>query len=291
MYQSFLSYQRARWLWIALAVIGLSVLGYVFELRGHAEPPNGGTFIGYVLGSVGAGLIIWLMYFGRRKRDYSSNLGTVHGWLSAHVYLGIALLFVATLHSGMQFGWNVHTLFYGLMCLVIASGMFGVWAYLHYPGVMSVNNDGRTIEELCWELADVDKQIRRSAEKIDPTVRQAVGSAIDRTAFGGSAWAQLTARDSSEIVLDGANHEANRNQSRAIAKLAERLANSTRQDEITALSQVMDLIGSRNRILRRVRRSIQIQAILRIWLYIHVPISFATLAAMVVHVISVFLYW
>jgi hypothetical protein len=291
MYQSFLSYQRARWLWVALIVAGLSIVGYGIQAQNHAEPPNGGTAIGYVLGTIGAGLILWLLYFGRRKRDYASNNGTVHGWLSAHVYLGTALLFVATLHSGLQFGMNVHTLFYVLMCLVIFSGMFGVWAYMHYPSQLSVNNDGRTVEEMCWQVADIDKQIRRAAERVDPNVRLAVGSALDRTAFGGSAWAQLTGRDSSEIVLDGNNTQPNPNQKKAIERLANRLSNATRQEELSALSSVMDLFGSRNQVLRRIRRSIQIQAILRIWLYVHVPLSFATVAAMVVHVISVFLYW
>ena len=291
MYQSILSYKNARWLWVALGLAALSLIAYLIESYDHSEPPNGGTWIGYGLGTVGAGLIFWLLYFGRRKRDYASNTGTVQGWLSAHVYLGTALLVIATAHTGLQFGWNVHTLFYVLMCLVIFSGFFGVWAYLHYPGILSVSADGKTIDELCRDLADVDKQARRTAERIDPQLRLAVGSAIDRTAFGGTAWKQLMRRDSSEIVLDGVTREPNIRQARIVQLLAQRLSNASRNDEVAAISQIMDLVGSRNQILRRIRRTIQIQAILRVWLYVHVPLSFATVAALIVHVISVFIYW
>ena len=291
MYQSILSYKRARWLWVALALAALSVVAYLVEGYNRAEPPNGGTWIGYGLGTVGAALILWLLYFGRRKRNYVSNNSTVHGWLSAHVYLGTALLVVATAHTGLQFGWNVHTLFYVLMCLVIFSGFFGVWAYLQYPGILSVNADGKSIEEMCRDLADIDKHARRTAERIDAQLRQSVGSAIDRTAFGGTAWAQLTARDSSEIVVDGTHRQPNPGQTKIVELLAQRLSNSSRDDEVAAVSQILDLVGSRNQILRRIRRSVQIQAILRVWLYVHVPISFATVAALIVHVISVFIYW
>jgi hypothetical protein len=33
------------------------------------------------------------------------------------------------------------------------------------------------------------------------------------------------------------------------------------------------------------------KAVLDLWLYIHVPLSVALLAALTIHVVSVFLYW
>ena len=117
MHQSFLQYRGKRYLWIGLALCVVAVLAYGW----HAplSPPNGGTWLGYTLGTIGALLILWLTALGVRKRSYSSTLGTVQGWVSAHVYLGLALLIVATLHTGFQFGWNVHTLAYVLMVFEI----------------------------------------------------------------------------------------------------------------------------------------------------------------------------
>ena len=45
------------------------------------------------------------------------------------------------------------------------------------------------------------------------------------------------------------------------------------------------------RLVEKVRKDIQYKAIMDFWLYIHVPITFALLAALIAHIISVFLYW
>jgi len=50
----------------------------------------------------------------------------------AHVYLGLSLLVIARC-TRLHFGWNVHTLAYALMVLVIVSGMFGAAAYAILP--------------------------------------------------------------------------------------------------------------------------------------------------------------
>jgi len=146
MQESILAYRRLRYLWVASALAAIAIIAYAFHAP--SEPPNGGTWLGYTLGGIGAALILVLAAFGRRKRAYSSRLGSVQGWLSAHVYLGIALVVIVTLHAGFQFGWNVHTLSYVLTCVVVGSGVVGVWFYLRYPGLMSQNRAAQTREQM-----------------------------------------------------------------------------------------------------------------------------------------------
>ena len=90
-----LHYRGGTYLWVAIVLVGVSIVLYLTQAS--ADPPNGGTWQGYVLGSVGALLIVWLALLGIRKRGYRSSLGSVRGWTSAHVYLGSAVLIVAAL--------------------------------------------------------------------------------------------------------------------------------------------------------------------------------------------------
>jgi len=289
MHTSFLTYQGGRWFWIAslLSLIAIGVYGW-HELP---EPPNGGTWLGYTLGTIGALLIVWLLYLGRRKRNYSSNLGTVQGWTSAHVYLGTALIVVATLHTGFQFGWNIHTLAYALMMIVIVSGFWGVWVYARYPVLLSDNTGGKSRGEVYREVADLDRQMMKSASRLGSEIETAVASAIERTSVGGSAMAQLTAADSSKVVLPGKGMVDNSDQQPVVDFIVERLSQTSHREQSELLREIANQLGARGRLLRRVRRDIQIQGMLRVWLYVHVPIAVACLAALIAHIVSVFLYW
>jgi hypothetical protein len=58
-----------------------------------------------------------------------------------------------------------------------------------------------------------------------------------------------------------------------------------------ALRKLIDMISRKKRLATRVARDIQYQAMMEIWLYFHVPISFALLAALIGHIVSSFFYW
>jgi len=101
-HENILRYRGGRYTWWALGLIALSVV--IYATQGGRQQPGGGTWQGYVLGTLGALLIVWLTLLGVRKRRYRSNLGSVQGWTSAHVWLGLALVLVATLHCAGRFG-------------------------------------------------------------------------------------------------------------------------------------------------------------------------------------------
>jgi len=44
-------------------------------------------------------------------------------------------------------------------------------------------------------------------------------------------------------------------------------------------------------LVSRARRAVKLKARLDIWLYIHVPLTIALLAALTAHTVSVFYYW
>lgn len=293
MHQSFLSYGGRRYCWAALALCAASLLAYAWHEPRSA--PSGGTWLGYTLGGIAAALILWLTLLGVRKRSYASTLGTVQGWVSAHVYLGLALVVVATLHTGFQFGWNIHTLAYVLMVVVVASGVVGIVLYLRMPAKMSANRVSLTRAQMFEELADLDRRALRLAADLPQEFVEAARSNRDRLRIGGRIWAVLAGADRSQVVLPGpdgaARLVANPEQSRLLDWLGAELARSSEGARTRAINDLISVVSARRLLLNRVRRDAQVRALLEVWLYVHVPVTFALLGALVAHVTSVFLYW
>jgi hypothetical protein len=298
-HENILKYRAARYLWWSLA---LGAGGIVLFLSQDAtEPRNGGTWQGYVLGTVGALLIVWLSVLGLRKRSYRGRLGGVQGWTSAHVYFGTMLLLVVTLHCAGQFGWNIHTLAYALMCLVIVSGGFGMYTYLVYPRRLSDIRSGGSREALFGELFELDKRGRELARQCEPEVQSAVLSGIARTALGGGVLAQLFARDRSRFIGNAAETSdelraaassmPNLDQQAVIDIVAARVPRANKRTEVATLQALLSLLSRRQAILRRLRNDVALQGWLRVWLYVHVPITFGLLAALTAHIVSTFVYW
>ena len=63
-HEGFLAHRRLRWLKVAVALSLAAIVGYALA---DAEPrPNGGTWYGYTLGTIGATLVVWLSLLGVR---------------------------------------------------------------------------------------------------------------------------------------------------------------------------------------------------------------------------------
>ncbi len=156
--------------------------------------PNGGSWYGYTLGTIGVLLILWLTALGLRKRAMTSGRWSLKAWTSAHVYLGLSLVVIGTLHTGFQFGWNVHTLAYALMLLVIVSGIFGISVYAAIPRRMSDNREQMTQMQMLDGLRAVDRQLHDAAQTLAQRNAAIVQSSLEQDPFGGGIVARLTGR-------------------------------------------------------------------------------------------------
>ncbi|MFZ3322531.1 MAG: hypothetical protein WA190_09175 [Usitatibacter sp.] len=272
---SILEYARFRWFKASVVLCAVVSLAYLWH-----EPtpkPYGGTPLGYTLGTIGALLIVWLLWYGVRKRRYSAG-DSVQGWLSAHVYLGTALVYVVTLHTGFELGWNVHTLAYVLMLLVVASGFYGVFAYLRVPRVMTANLGDDTLDAIVLRIADLDREMREKALSLPDVLFALVDRSVKGTRLGGG-FRRLISGTDPRCPTALAVHEWSR-------------AASPLQGEAAQLSkEVYGMLLQKDQMLGRARRDLRYQAILELWLYAHVPLAFMLLAALVVHIASVFIYW
>lgn len=275
-HESFLAYSRYRYLWSAALIVAVAVVLYIVD-RPYGTR-YGGTWTGYTLGVVGALMILWLTWFGYRKRSYAEDQGRLVGRLSAHVYFGLALLVIVTLHTGFHVGWNVHTLAYALMCLAIASGMLGVFCYMRYPRLMTENRGGMTMRQMVGTIATLDEQLRVAAMPLDEATAMVVERAVEKSAIGQSLWRQLTRRYPGCTTAAAIVH---------LDAIAETVPAALEE----AWSQVRVLLDEKSSLLTRVRRDISYKATIDFWLLLHVPLSFMLLAALFAHIVSVFFLW
>jgi hypothetical protein len=275
-HESFLRHKGFRWLKVSLLVSLLVLAGYALI---DAEPRhNGGSAYGYFLGSAGALLILWLTALGVRKRAMTDGRWSLKGWTSAHVYLGLSLVVIATLHTGFQFGWNVHTLAYGLMMAVVLSGLYGIVAYARLPAELSNSRSDMTRSQMISAIISLNNQIATAAQPISDADTEVVTIAIADKPFRGGLLRRLRGK------------YPRCRTAWALAEIARRRDQEI-GDEAAALETVRALLERKANALDRMRRHMRIKALLEIWLYVHVPLTFALIAALTAHIVSVFFYW
>ncbi|MEO7177274.1 MAG: hypothetical protein ABIW83_00380 [Allosphingosinicella sp.] len=275
-HEGFLRHRNFLWLKLALLLSLLALTGYALI---DVQPrPNGGSAYGYALGTLATLLILWLTLLGVRKRAMTRGRWSLKAWTSAHVYLGLSLIIVATLHTGFQFGWNVHTLAYALMMLVILSGLYGIVAYARLPRQLGASRSGMTRPQMIDAVVKLDRQLAAAAQPLGDEEAGIVRLALDDDPFRGGLRRRLSGRyPRCRSAL-------------ALAEARRRLTLATGADA-QALEGVAAVLERKCAALARIRAHLRIKALLEIWLYVHVPVTFALLAALAAHIVSVFFYW
>ena len=271
-HEGFLRHANFRWAKISGGLCLLVIVSYT--LIDVTPRPNGGSWYGYTLGTIGALLILWLTALGYRKRRMTSDFWSLKAWTSAHVYLGLSLIVIGTWHTGFQLGWNVHTLAWALMLLVILSGLYGVAVYALLPQALSNNREQMTQMQMLEAIRAFDRQLHAAAQPLPPDEAAPVLASLEQDPFAGGIAARLTGR------------YPNRATAAARAALAEALGG-----DAEARAKVVALLSQKEAALARLREHLRLRALLEIWLYVHVPLTFALIAALSAHIISVFFYW
>lgn len=270
-HESFLAYKGFRWLWIGMVLCAAAAAGY---LLADAKPrPNGGSWYGYILGTTGLLQIVWLSLLGIRKRAMTEGRWSLRAWTSAHVYLGLSLTVIATLHTGFQFGWNVHTLAYTLMMLVIFSGVYGIVVYARLPAKLSNNRGEMSKRQMVESLGAIDRQLDQAAQPLARDQSNRVIAALEQDVFSAGVFARLF----------------NSHRGCRTARALTLFTGDTDLDE--AEERVRGLLERRSVQLAQIRRQMQLSAQLDVWLYVHIPLTVALLGALTAHVTTVFFYW
>jgi hypothetical protein len=275
-HEGFLRYRRFRWLKVALGVSFLFILVYLLV---DVQPRhNGGSWLGYLLGTLSVLIIVWLSLLGIRKRAITRGGWSLKAWTSAHVYLGLGLIVLATLHTGFQFGWNVHTVAYVVMMLVIVSGIYGISVYAMLPQSLSDVRSEMTAPQMIDAVVSLDKQIRSAAQTLSDADSAVVLASLGDDPFGGGAWRRLTG---------SYPRCSNRG---ALQIMRGRMSEAPAREQ-NVIEQVVTLLERKAAALQRIRGYAQRRALLEVWLYVHVPLTIVLFVALIAHIVSVFFYW
>jgi len=276
LHEGFLRHKRFRWLKIALSISAFVILVYL--LIDHTPRPFGASWYGYTLGTIGVLLILWLTLLGIRKRAMTPGRWSLKAWTSAHVYLGLSLIVIATLHTGFQFGWNIHTYAYALMMLVIVSGIYGISVYVAVPAALSNNREEMTQTQMVDALRALDRQLHDAAQPLNQYQADLVQASLAQDPFGGGLIARLSGRYPRCATQ------------RTFDTIRERTGPRPDLGD-DPLERIDALLERKIAMLAQLRRHLRLRALLEIWLYVHVPATFALIAALTAHIISVFFYW
>ena len=163
------------------------------------------------------------------------------------------------------------------MMMVIFSGVYGITVYAALPQGLSDARSEMTGPQMIDAVNSLDKQIQGAAQPLSDADSEVVMGSLGEDPFGGGVWRRLTGsyprcgnRRALQIMRGGS---------------PERRASSSRDRAggDPARAQGGGAAAGAGYVQRR--------ALLEIWLYVHIPLTFVLIAALLAHVISVFFYW
>jgi len=218
------------------------------------------------------------MFLGIRKRSYASGVGTLQGWVSAHVYLGLFTILIIPMHAGFRFGVDIHTFAFILLIIVVLSGIIGVILYMSVPSRLTEHESSLQSDAIDKEIGRLISDMRFLVrDKSDALVRVYRDELARLQTMQPMGWSLLLPKQNEDLIA------------KRSAELAQIVSSVPSQDETTfqALSQ---LILKKTQLQVALMAQMRLRNILQAWLYIHVPVSVAMIIMVGIHIAVVFYY-
>lgn len=266
------------WRWIAAVLLVLLVASYVAYARASGET-HGGTAWGVGYGIAASALVLLLMAFGWRKRAYRSKVGTLDGWLQAHVYLGVLVVAVVLFHTGFRFQDRVAVAAFVALALVALSGVVGAAFYTVYPRLLTDVQSNLAPAEVSERLNRLTASMARLAtgrsRAFEGVYRDVVATSVPRRLAG---WRLLLGR------LPGGGRRG------VVPEGWTRLLARVPPEEHEALRKLLMLARQHRELHLRLAYQERYKNLLDVWLWVHVPLSFALVILVIAHVVAAFYF-
>lgn len=276
------------WIVACGALLVAATAAYVPYALHHPHGPAGGTTLGLIYGIAGTAMMVFALLLAVRKRLRWARVGRAYHWTQGHVWLGMLSYPIILFHAGFRFnGSPVGMVLMILFTVVFFSGIIGLIAQERLPGRLVREVPGESIYE---QIPHVLTQIRSNAAALMDSLRKEPEGAVSA---GGVATAIM------RTVEDVAEVEA------FYKKTIEPYLRDTvpaRTPLVTAESTIGEFRRLRQRLPAEFEQPLdQLQAMvderrqlamqqklyrrLHVWLFVHVPLSYALMILAAVHIV------
>ena len=281
----FLSAAKSRrWRLVALLLLVAALVPFALERWRDGAFQHGGSPLGFTYGVAAAALVLLLAAFGLRKRAYRSRLGSLEGWLGSHVWLGLLVAVVAILHSGLRFEDTVAVAVLLVLLAVVASGLVGAYLYQVVPHRLTTVESDQALEEISGELNRIAAAMARLASGRSALFRRIHDRLLAEARPGfGAGWRLVFAGDAA-----GGGRRGNRG---AGGDGLEALLGAVEEAEREELRRLLVLARQHRELHRGLVVQQRYRNLLAAWLFVHVPLTFALLALLAVHVVGALYFW
>ena len=217
-------------------------------------------------------LVLVLTFFNARKKLPFLPLLSTSAWMQAHIYLGWLGCFVFVLHTGARLpDGRLEVLLAAVFGLVAASGAFGLWLSRWLPPRLV-----RSGESLVYERIPVLRH--RLAEEVRELVRRAEAETKSSTLadlYLRVLHPYFLRRPPAFAALTGDDREFHR-----VKQELESARRYLNEAELALAGELAELIeAKRNLDLQHAG-----QRLLKLWLFVHIPLTYGMLVLTAAHV-------
>lgn len=217
--------------------------------------------------------IVVMLLLTLRKKVVILPFGRVRFWLRVHYYVGFLAIGIFAVHTKYEFpGSLLHWMLWGLFVLVSVSGLAGAIMSKTVPPRLEAQGERILFDRIPLFRAQL-------AEQAEAIARESVQDGNTRSI------SRLYSDTLSDFFAGPRN---------IVAHLAaSKVPQSRLLGQIAAIERYLDAAGKER--LQRIRDLVEAKSnldfhyanggLLRMWLFVHVPATYALLAAILVHVV------